>query len=132
MRSCTRPRRTSAPVAIVLAIAVSLGGCGGGRSEAERGDCAGELMTEAAAAVVARAYAQGKLGTQAEVARSIGSAHAPYFTAGNRMIPFPKLSLQQQHAIAFWISHDQRVLAATERAQQRAMDRARVRAAQVC
>jgi hypothetical protein len=117
-------------------LAAIASGCGASAA-ADRGDCYARLATKADAAVVERAYEQGKLGTQLEVERAIAGSVARgrrFFTAaGTLKVPYRGLTSDQDIGeFNAWMHENPRVLGATLRAQQAAEARARIRAKKLC
>ena len=113
MFSVSSAPRTVAASAIVAA-ALLASGCGG-KSAAQRGDCNARIINEALANVVIRAYEAGKVGTRAQVERSLGKG---FFTADGHLRPYS--SLKSDGMIGqfnHWMHHDPRVLAATLKQQ---------------
>jgi hypothetical protein len=132
-------RASWASSALLLAVlALGASACGGtGSAAADRGDCAGRLLTKADAAVVARAYEQGKLGTQREVERALGGTVAAgrhFFTStGKLKRPYDELTSDQDIGeFNAWMHENSRVLGATLAEQHQAEKRARAQAKRVC
>src|ERR671937_192240 len=117
-------RASWASSALVLAVlALGASACGGtGSAAADRGDCAGRLLTKADAAVVERALG----GTVA--------AGRHFFTStGKLKRPYDELTSDQDIGeFNAWMHENSRVLGATLAEQHQAEKRARAQAKRVC
>jgi hypothetical protein len=82
------------------------------------------------AKIVANAYEQGKLGTRAQVERALGGDQgvrggSRFFTEDGRLRPYSSLKSDREIGqFNHWMSHDPRVLAATEKLQNAATQQA--------
>ena len=87
----------------VLALALAAAGCGGGDSEAERA-CVANAKNAAEAAVVARFYEQGKLGTQAQIEREIAHPNLRFFDDSAHLLPYDRMSPKAKIIFTQWIA----------------------------
>jgi hypothetical protein len=88
---------------LALALAAAPVGCGGGDSEAKR-ECEAKAKSAAEAAVVARYYEQGKIGTQAQIEREIAHPKLRFFDASGDMLPYDELSPRAQVVFSEWVA----------------------------
>jgi hypothetical protein len=95
--------------AVALGAGLLVSGCGGGSKNAD--NCGAAAFDRADAAVVAKAYDAGKIGTRATVERKLGGA--AFFTSDDHLKPFLKLTSVQQGQFDDWMRHDPAVLGAT-------------------
>jgi hypothetical protein len=86
----------------VLALVAALGGCGGNDSEAQM-QCEADAKSAAEAAVVARYYEEGKIGTQAEIERDIDHPGLRFFDDEGKMLPWDDMSPEARAVFAKWI-----------------------------
>jgi hypothetical protein len=114
-----------------LALLAAVSGCGG-KSEAARVSCRTTLINNANAAVVQRAYADGKLGSRKLVERELGKYGKRFFDESGRMVPYPRLSRSLQGDFNDWMYGNGRVQHLTRAAQLRATERATKRADREC
>jgi hypothetical protein len=115
----------------VLALAAAGVACGG-KSASERAGCRGRLVNRANAAVVQRAYAEGKLGSRTRVQRELGKNGPRFFRPGGSMVPYPRLGVLLQADFNEWMYGNLRVQQVTGDAQRRATDEATRRADDEC
>lgn len=107
------------------ALAFVLPGCGGDKKSSTRAQaCEQRAENAAAAAVVQKAFAAGKLGTRAQVQHSFKGAQI--FDRSGQMVPYNELGADERATFDEWMNNNPRVLNATLDAQTAA--RARVRA----
>jgi hypothetical protein len=115
-------------VAAALAALVLGLGCGGGDKEAKQ-RCFDDAYNAAEAAVVARAYDKGKLGSRKQVEAELGIPERPgsdYFDSEGHLIPYRKLP-DDAHKRQFllWMNADADVDRVTYDARQKAKANAR-------
>ena len=75
----------------LLLAALTLPGCGGGDDSEGRANCEAEARNAAQAAVIAKAFRQGELGTRAEVQAHF-TQEDRLFDERGRMLPYSELS----------------------------------------
>jgi hypothetical protein len=104
---CTSWIATRRPVSAALAafaVAVGAAGCGGddgnaATREIERRGCLARAQNVAEAELLARLYEDGKLGTRKQIEDEAGRS---FFAPDGRMLPYERMSTQQQLAFVDW------------------------------
>jgi hypothetical protein len=92
--------RVTVSAFVVGALAAAVAGCGGsGKKDGYA--CYVALNERAAAAVVERLYAAGKLGTASEVRRQSSKEH-PFLRKDGTMIPFARMTAWQRAELDDW------------------------------
>jgi hypothetical protein len=119
-----RISRHASLTSVVLAALVVAAGCGGGDKEAKQ-RCVDEARNAAEAAVVARMYDEGKLGSRKKVEAELGVPGRPgsdYFDSEGHLIPYRKLP-DRAHKIQLlvWMRNDADVAEKTREARQTAI-----------
>jgi hypothetical protein len=99
----TATRRAVAAALAALAIAGATG-CGGddgnaATREIERQGCIARAQNVAEADVLFRLYTEGKLGTREQIEDQAGTS---FFTPDGRMLPYERMSTEQQLAFVDW------------------------------
>ncbi len=95
-----RPRAGLGCGVLVLTAALLAAGCGGKSGSATR-TCVLKARADARAAVIIRAFEQGKLGTRKEVERAV-APRPSFFDPSGRIIPYERQRLSQQLAFDAW------------------------------
>src|SRR5262249_47027002 len=128
-------------------LAAVAAGCGGESDKNARGTCQGRLLDRASAGVVVRMFESGKLGSRTLVQRELGESFqgmpggspteqrrlgARFFDASGHLIPYDRLSSDQQSAFNNFMYLNGRVHSLTLDAQERADDAARARFDELC
>ena len=106
MRVTSEPRSSrfsfASRLVLLLAVAAALAGCGGGDSDAQK-LCEANAKNAAETAVVARYYAEGKIGTQAEIEREIAHPDLRFFDEEGNLLSWNQMSPKAQAVFAKWI-----------------------------
>jgi hypothetical protein len=118
-------------ISLLATLAVLTAGCGEKSSESVA-ECRGEAANKAAARVVARYFAQGKLGTRAQAQRELGPNGSSFFDGDGELRPYVELTPRQQAAFNHWMYQTPRVFGPTHRAQEQAKQAALERAKDDC
>ena len=108
MPTTRRPPSSSTSSASRLVLVVALpaahSGCGEGDANA-RPACEVQATKAAEAAVVADYFAQGKLGTRAQVERAIGHPSLRFFDGTGRMLPYEQMTPAAQAVFNRWVAN---------------------------
>lgn len=118
------PFRGSAAAAATLAVVLVVTACGTGKQAKQR--CVDEAYNAAEAAVVARFYDEGKLGTRKQVEKELGGNYklrpgSSFFDSSGRLIPYRKLpTLGHRIQFLVWMNTNPRVYEITRVARLRA------------
>jgi hypothetical protein len=124
VRSNGHSRGASGAAAAIAALVV-ITGCGEDKEAKRR--CIDEAHNAAEAAVVARFYDQGKLGTRKQVEKQLGGDNTPrpgssFFNAQGHLIPYRKLpTIGHKIQFLLWINTNARVYELTREARMRAV-----------
>ena len=102
--SSTATRRAVSAALAAFAVAVGAAGCGGddgsaATNEIERKGCVARAQNVAEAEMLARLYEDGKLGTRKQIEAAAGRS---FFAPDGRMLPYERMSAQQQLAFVDW------------------------------